>query len=182
MEFKDIGSRSRMIFHAPSRGLIGFRYEVLSATRGNATVNSTFSHYDTINLSDFIGLKKGKLVSMETGKTTGYALTMVEERGSLFVGVGEDVYEGMVIGESSRSGELDVNPCRAKKLSNVRTTGAEEKVVLSPPKKMTVEEVIAYMDEDEVLEVTPKAIRLRKRQLDTDIRARMARSTRNSAK
>lgn len=182
MEFKDIGSRSRMIFHAPSRGLIGFRYEVLSATRGNATVNSTFSHYDTVNLSDFTGLKKGKLVSMETGKTTGYALTMVEERGSLFVGVGEDVYEGMVIGESSRSGELDVNPCRAKKLSNVRTTGAEEKVVLSPPKKMTVEEVIAYMDEDEVLEVTPKAIRLRKRQLDTDMRARMARSTRNSAK
>ena len=182
MEFKDIGNRSRLIFHAPSRGLIGFRYEVLSATRGNATVNSTFSHYDTVNASEFLGLKKGKLVSMETGKTTGYALTMVEERGSLFVGVGEEVYEGMVIGESSRSGELDVNPCRAKKLSNVRTTGAEEKVVLSPPKKMTVEEVIAYMDEDEVLEVTPRSIRLRKRVLNCDVRARLTRSTKSALK
>ena len=182
MEFKEIGNRSRMIFHAPSRGLIGFRYEVLSATRGNATVNSTFSHYDTVNVSDFLGLKKSKLVSTETGKTTGYALMMVEERGILFVGVGEDVYEGMVIGESSRTGELDVNPCRQKKLNNIRTTGAEEKVLLSPAKRMTVEEVIAYMDEDEVLEVTPVAIRLRKRVLNSDIRAKMSKSARAQAK
>lgn len=85
-EFKDIGNRSRMIFHAPSRGLIGFRYEVLSSTRGNATVNSTFSHYGEVKMNEFSGLKKGKLVSMETGKTTGYALTLVEARGTLFVG------------------------------------------------------------------------------------------------
>jgi GTP-binding protein len=85
-EFKDIGNRSRMIFHAPSRGLIGFRYEVLSSTRGNATVNSTFSHYGEVKMNEFTGLKKGKLVSMETGKTTGYALTLVEARGTLFVG------------------------------------------------------------------------------------------------
>ena len=151
---------------------MGFRHEVISATRGSATVNSTFSHYDQVNLTEFSGLKKGKLVSMETGKTTGYSLTAVEERGVLFVGVGEEVYEGMVIGESARSGELDVNPVKPKKLSNMRTTGAEEKVTLSPAKRMTVEEVIAYMDDDEVMEVTPLNIRLRKRILDAGARAR----------
>jgi len=171
-EFKDIGNRSRLIFHAPSRGLMGFRHEVMSATRGNATVNSTFSHYDAVKASEFSGLKKGKLVSMETGKTTGYALMAVEERGHLFVGVGEEVYEGMVLGENAKSGELDVNPCKAKRLTNMRSTGAEEKVALSPPKKMTVEEVISYMDEDEVIEVTPKNIRLRKRILESGARAR----------
>ena len=99
-------------------------------------------------------------------------MTAVEERGTLFVGINEAVYEGMVIGESARSGELDVNPCKAKKLTNMRSTGAEEKVALSPPKRMTVEEVIAYMDDDEVMEVTPKNIRLRKRILDSGARAR----------
>ncbi len=172
MEFKDIGARTRLVFHAPSRGLMGFRHEVMGATRGSATVNSIFSHYDVVNAQDFGGLKSGKLCSMETGTTTGYALNMVEERGTLFVGAGEEVYEGMVVGESSRGGELDVNPCRAKKLSNVRSTGAEEKVSLSPPRKMTVESIISYMDEDEVLEVTPKSIRLRKKILDSGARAR----------
>ena len=113
---------------------------------------------------------------METGRTTGYALTAVEERGHLFVGVNEEVYEGMVIGECARSGEMDVNPCKAKKLTNIRSTGAEEKVSLSPPKRMTVEEVISYMDEDEVLEVTPKHIRLRKRIMESGARARYNKS------
>lgn len=176
IDIKDIGNRSRLIFHAPSRGLMGFRYEIINATRGNATVNSSFSHYDTVNLTEFSSLKKGKLVSMETGKTTGYALSMVEERGHLFVGVNEEVYEGMVIGECARSGEMDVNPCKAKKLTNMRTTGAEEKVSLSPPKRMTVEEVISYMDEDEVIEVTPKSIRLRKRIMEAGARARYNKS------
>lgn len=172
IEFKDIGNRSRLVFQAPSRGLMGFRHEIISATRGNATVNSIFSHYGEVNTSEFAGLRKGKLVSMETGKTSGYSLMSVEERGSLFVGVGEEVYEGMVIGENSKTGDLDVNPIKTKKLTNMRSTGAEEKVLLSPPKKMTVEEVISYMDEDEVLEVTPKSIRLRKRILESGARAR----------
>ena len=176
MEFKDIGARTRMVFHAPSRGLMGFRHEVMGSTRGSATVNSMFSHYDVVNAQDFGGLKNGKLCSMETGITTGYALNMVEERGTLFVGVGEEVYEGMVVGESARGGELDINPCRQKKLSNVRSTGAEEKVSLSPPKKMTVESIISYMDEDEVIEVTPLSIRLRKKILDSGARARYNKS------
>jgi GTP-binding protein len=100
----------------------------------------------------------------------------VQERGGLFVGVGEEVYEGMVLGENSKTGDLDVNPCRAKKLTNMRSTGAEEKVMLTPPKRMTVEESISYMDEDEVLEVTPKSIRLRKRILDSGARARWSRA------
>jgi len=117
---------------------------------------------------------------METGKTTGYALTAVEERGHLFVGINEEVYEGMVVGECARSGEMDVNPCKAKKLINMRSTGAEEKVSLSPPRRMTVEEVISYMDEDEVLEVTPKNIRLRKRIMESGARARYNKSVKPS--
>jgi GTP-binding protein len=101
----------------------------------------------------------------------------VEERGQLFLGVGEEVYEGMVLGENARTGEMDVNPCKAKKLTNMRTSGAEEKVSLTPPKRMNVEEMIAYMDEDEVLEVTPKTIRLRKRILDSNARARYVKSS-----
>lgn len=176
LEFKDIGNRTRLVFHAPSRGLMGFRHEVTNSTRGNATVNSTFSHYDTVNIKDFNGLKKGKLVSMETGVSTGYALMMVAERGQMFIGVGEKCYEGMVVGENNRGGEMDVNPCRQKKLSNVRTTGAEEKVSLPPPRRMTVEEMIAYMNDDEVIEVTPKSVRLRKRILDSGERLRFNKS------
>lgn len=177
IEFKDIGNRARLTFHTPSRGLMGFRHEIMSATRGNATVNSAFSHYAHVNKQDFAGLQKGKLVSTETGKTTGYALTMVEERGSLFVGVGEDVYTGMVVGECAKvSSELDVNPVRMKKLTNIRTTGAEEKVNLSPPRRMNTEEIIAYMDEDEVLEVTPARLSLRKKILDPNARARYNKS------
>ncbi len=161
-----------MTFHCPSRGLMGFRHEIMGATRGNATVNSTFSHYDIVNKSDFSGLQKHKLVSMETGKTTGYALNMCEERGSLFVGVSEDVYTGMIVGECSRSSEMDVNPVRQKKLTNMRTTGAEEKVNLTPPRRMNTEEMISYMDEDEVLEITPTAVRLRKKIMDPGLRAR----------
>ncbi len=176
IEFRDIGSRTRMTFHTPSRGLMGFRHEIMGLTRGNATVNSTFSHYDVVKKSDFAGLLKHKLVSMDTGKTTGYALNMVEERGALFVSPGEDVYTGMIVGEANRSTEMDVNPCRMKKLSNMRTTGAEEKVTLSPPRKMNTEEMISYMDEDEVLEITPTAVRLRKKILDPGARARANKS------
>lgn len=182
LEFKDIGNRSRLIFHTPSRGMMGFRYEIVTATRGNATVNSTFSHYDHVNKGDFMGLKKGKLVSMETGKTTGYSLMAVEERGSLYVAPGEDVYEGMVIGENSKVGDLDVNPCKAKKLTNVRSTGAEEKVQLTPPKRMSIEQVMANVDEDEVIEITPKNIRLRKRILDSGARARWNKQNKQQSK
>lgn len=175
-EYKEVGARTRLVFTVPSRGLMGFRHEIISATRGSATVNSTFAHYGPVNAGDFGGLQSGKVVSTEGGKTTGYALNMVEERGTLFVGVGEEVYAGMVIGESNRGGEVEVNPCRQKKLSNVRSTGAEEKVSLSPPRKLSVEALISYMDGDEVLEVTPGGVRLRKRILDSGARARASKN------
>lgn len=175
-EMKDFGGKLRIIFTAPSRGLLGFRHEAVNATRGTATVNSIFSHYDTVKKSDFFGLKRGKLVSMAFGKSNGYALDMIQERGSLFIGVGEDVYEGMVIGENAKSAEMDVNPCKTKKLTNIRTVLADEKQYLSTPRRMTVEEVIAYMDEDEVLEVTPGSVRLRKRILNESERGRYNKS------
>jgi GTP-binding protein len=177
VEFKTIGTRARLIFQVPSRGMMGFRHTVMNLTRGDAVVNSTFSHYDKVNPRDFGGLKKGKLVSMEAGKATGYSLMPLEERGQLFISVGDEVYEGMVVGENAKQGELEVNPTKLKKLSNMRSTGAEEKVMLTPPRKMSVEEAIAYMDEDEVLEITPKVIRLRKRILDSTNRQKYNKAT-----
>lgn len=182
ISFKDIGNRARMTYEVPSRGLVGFRHEITNATRGNVTVNSSFLRYEKLNLSSLYGLKKGKLVATCSGKTTGYALGMIEERGQLIVGPGEEVYEGMVVGENARREEMDVNPCKQKKLSNVRSTVAEEYVRLTPPKRMTVEEMISYMDDDELLEVTPKSIRLRKRVLDGGERARNQKSMKGSKK
>lgn len=181
-EFRDISNRCRMIFEVPSRGMMGFRHEVLTLTRGNATVNSIFSHYDEVSRSDFYGLRKGKLVSMDSGKATGYALMGIAERGTLFVDVGEDVYEGMIVGENAKQGDMDVNPCRLKKLSNVRSSGAEEKVTLPPPKRMSIEQCMAYMNEDEVLELTPKSIRLRKKILDAGARARFNKASKPAGK
>lgn len=173
IEFKDIGERARMIFHVPSRGFMGFRHELTNATRGNVTINSIFSHYAEVPNTNFLALKKGKLVCMAGGKTTYYALEMTQERGQLFIGPGEDVYEGMVIGENSRPNELEVNPCRTKRLTNVRSTEKEEVVKLVPPKRMGVEDMISYMDDDEVLEITPNNVRLRKRNLNSQERAKL---------
>ena len=171
-EMKEINDKLRIIFKAPSRGLLGFRHEAMNATRGSATVNGNFSHYDKFKPSDFTRLKRGKLVSMSTGKSNAYGLDLIQERGQLFIGSGEYVYEGMVIGECAKDAELDVNPCRSKKMTNMRTTLADEKLALTTPRRMTVEELIAYMDIDEVLEVTPKSVRLRKQILDSGERAR----------
>ena len=175
-EIREIQDKLRIIFKAPSRGLLGFRHEALNATRGTATINSTFSHYEKVKPINLSGLKKGKLVSMATGASNAYALGMIQERGQLFIGPGEKVYEGLVIGECAKDNELDVNPCKQKKLTNIRTTLADEKVYLTTPKKMTVEELISYMDIDEVLEVTPTGIRLRKLILDSGERVRYNKS------
>ena len=182
IEFKDIGDKARMVYQAPSRGLLGFRHELVSVTRGNVTINSIFSHYDEVPKLNMYGLMKSKIVSAATGKTTAYALNMTEERGQLFVGPGEQVYEGMVIGEASKQGELEANTTKTKKLTNVRASGTDEGIRLTPPKKMTVEEIIAYMDEDEVIEVTPESVRLRKRILNSGERAKYLKSMKQKAK
>lgn len=181
-EFKDIGDKARMVYQAPSKGLLGFRYELVNATRGNVTINSIFSHYGEVPKLNMYGLMKSKIVSTAAGKTTAYALNMTEERGQLFVGVGEQVYEGMVIGEAAKQGELEANTTKTKKLTNVRSSGMDEGIRLTPAKKMTVEEIIAYMDEDEVIEVTPLNVRLRKRILHSGERAKYLKSMKQSSK
>lgn len=165
--------KSRLIFNVPSRGMLGLAPEARNDTHGSAIVNSTFSHM-TEWCGLIGGLSPGKLVATDKGKATAYALFALQERGKLFVEPGQEVYSGMVVGENSRSGDLEVNPCKAKKVTNVRSTGAEEKLTCSPPHRLTVEEMIAYMGEDEMIEVTPKSIRLRKSSLDQNARARLA--------
>ena len=168
--------KSRLVFEVPSRGLLGFGPEIATATRGTAVVNHCF-----IENREYVGLlgdglEKGKLVSSEDGKSTLYALSSIAERGTLFITPGETVYAGMVIGESSRTGDLEVNPVRAKATSNVRTVSKDEKLSTAPAKKMSVEEMIGYMSDDEIIEVTPLSVRLRKAELDSGERARAART------
>jgi GTP-binding protein len=162
--------RQRLVFEAPSRGLIGFRSLFSTLTRGQGIMHHAFSRW-----SEYRGqmdrTRKAALVSVTMGKATLHALGALEARGTLFIEPGADVYEGMVVGESSRSGaDLEVNPVREKKLTNVRNTGSEEKVQLTPPRLMTLEEAIGYVGSDELIEVTPSAVRLRKRTLQSGLR------------
>eukprot|EP00968_Pinguiococcus_pyrenoidosus_P011986 scaffold1014_cov260-Pinguiococcus_pyrenoidosus.AAC.11 len=182
VEMKDSGSgKSRLVFHVPSRGLLGFGPEIKSETHGSAIVNSIFlemqPHIGTLGS----GLKKGKLISMATGTTTGYALMPLEARGTMFVGSGVDVYEGMIVGESAKAGDVEVNPCKAKQTTNMRASKADEKIVTQPPRIMSLEDYIVYMDEDEMLEVTPSKIRLRKKFLDSNERKRMEKKGKNKS-
>ena len=175
MEMNETDGKVRMKFEMPTRALLGFGPEALTMTRGSAVVNHTF-----VEMRDHAGplgegLEKGKLVCSEAGKATGYALNMIGERGSLFVEPGDEVYPGMVVGENSRAGDLDVNAVRAKGLTNVRTVLKEEKANIAVAEKKSVEEIIAYMGDDEVIEVTPLSVRLRKRVLDAGERSRIAR-------
>ena len=158
--------KTRLIFEIPSRGLLGFSSEVATATRGSAIVNHVFIEDRQYAGALGSGMERGKLISSERGKATMYALSSLVARGTLFIGAGDIVYPGMVIGESAKVGDLEVNPVRAKALTNMRTVNKDEKVFLPPPKKMTVEELIGYMSPDEMIEVTPKGVRLRKAQLD----------------
>jgi GTP-binding protein len=158
--------KTRLIFEIPSRGLLGFNSEVATATRGSAIVNHVYIEDRLYAGALGSGGARGKLISSEAGKATTYALSSLIARGTLFVGAGDIVYPGMVIGESAKVGDLEVNPVRAKALTNMRTVNKDEKVFLPPPKKMTVEELIGYMSPDEMIEVTPKGVRLRKAQLD----------------
>jgi GTP-binding protein len=168
--------KSRLVFEAPSRGLIGFGGEIATATRGSAVYHHCFLEDREYAGNLGIGLVKGKLVSNDTGKATSYALASLVERGTLFIEPGEMVYPGMVIGESNRDGDMEVNPVRAKAVNNMRTVNKDEKVVLPPPKRRNVEELIGYMNEDEIIEVTPKSVRLRKAELDAGARQRAAKA------
>ena len=169
--------KSQLTFEMPSRGMLGgFRSELATATRGSAVVNHIFIGDRERATSAGAVDQKGKLVSNESGKASAYALSSLEARGVLFVAPGDNVYPGMVIGENAKAGDMEVNPVRAKEKTNMRTQAKDEKTQLSPPKRMTVEELIAYMSPDEIIEVTPQSVRLRKQLLESGARERAART------
>ena len=175
-EMKPAGvGKTRIVAHVPSRGLIGYHGEFLTDTRGTGVLNRIF-HSWAPHKGPIQGRRVGVLVSMEAGTSVAYALWNLEERGRLFIGPQEAIYEGMIIGEHSRDNDLEVNPLKGKKLTNVRASGTDEAVRLTPHIKMSLEEAIAYIDDDELVEVTPKIVRMRKRYLDPHERKRQARS------
>jgi GTP-binding protein len=161
--------RVRLEFEVPSRGLLGFRGQFLTDTRGSGIANFTFHGYQPYKGD--IGMRiKGALVSMEAGPTTAYALDTLQERGTLFVKPGEKVYEGMIVGENSRSEDMAVNPCRQKKLTNMRASGTDDVARLEPPRSMNLETCMEWIIQDELIEVTPLSIRLRKKVLRASMR------------
>ena len=179
------GGKTRITFSAPSRGLIGYHGEFLSDTRGTGIMNRLFEKYGP-HKGKIEGRKNGVLISNGAGEANAYALGPLEERGVLMVGVGEVLYEGMIIGENAKPDDLEVNPMKSKALTNFRASGKDDAVRLTPPWKLTLEQAIAYIDDDELVEVTPKTIRLRKRWLDANDRKRESRKkeaalTRNKA-
>ena len=174
-EMRQQGGKTRIIAHVPARGLIGYQGEFLTDTRGTGVMNRVF-HAWAPHKGPIPGRRAGVLISMENGQSVAYALFNLEERGRLFIGPQEEVYEGMIIGEHSRENDLEVNPLKGKKLTNVRASGKDDAVTLTPPARMSLEEAIAYIDDDELVEVTPGAIRLRKRFLDPHERKRQARA------
>jgi GTP-binding protein len=177
VEMKPAGAgKTRIIAHVPSRGLIGYHGQFMTDTRGTGVLNRVFHgwapHKGTIE-----GRRVGVLISMENGSSVPYALWNLEERGHLFIGAQEAVYEGMIIGEHSRENDLDVNPLKGKKLTNVRASGNDEAVRLTTPVRLSLEQAIAYIDDDELVEVTPKVVRMRKRWLDPNERKRNAKAS-----
>jgi GTP-binding protein len=170
------GGKTRITFSAPSRGLIGYHSEFLSDTRGTGIMNRLFERYGPYK-GPIEGRKNGVLISNATGDAVTYALGSLEERGVLMIDPGEQVYEGMIVGENAKPEDLDVNPLRSKQLTNFRASGGKDDAIrLTPPRRLTLEQAVAYIDDDELVEVTPKSIRLRKRYLDPHERKRANRA------
>ena len=174
-DMRQQGGKTRIIAHVPSRGLIGYHGEFLTDTRGTGVLNRVFHDWAPFK-GQIPGRRAGVLISMEDGVSVAYALWNLEDRGRMFIGAQEQVYQGMIIGEHSRDNDLEVNPLKGKKLTNVRASGSDEAVRLTPPINFSLEEAIAYIDTDELVEVTPNVIRLRKRFLDPHERKRQSRA------
>ncbi len=170
----DPNGRTRLEYHIPARGLIGFQSDFMTMTRGTGLMSHVFDDYGPIK-ADLPGRHNGVLISQENGEAVAYALWNLEERGRMFVSPGDKLYEGMIIGIHSRDNDLVVNPIKGKKLTNVRASGTDEAVRLTPPIKLTLESAVEFIDDDELVEITPKTIRLRKRYLTENERKRQAR-------
>jgi len=172
IEMKEAGvGRTRLIYHIPSRCLIGYQSEFLSETRGTGIMNRLFHKYDVYR-GEVITRPNGVLISNEAGDTTAYSLYALQDRGTLFVGNAEKVYEGMIVGRNGKDNDLVVNVVRAKQLTNIRSAGADEALTLIPPRRMTLEQMISYIEGDEYVEVTPKSLRMRKKFLRENERKR----------
>lgn len=173
MDMQDTGQgMTRMVYVVPTRGLLGFRYQFLTSTRGAGIMHTIFNGYDEMS-GAMASRPRGSLVAWEAGTTTAYSLKSAEDRGQLFVGPGVEVYEGMVIGENSRGTDLSVNVCKKKHLTNMRASGGDMEIRLTPPRQMSLDEAIEYLSDDELLEVTPETYRIRKRILNTDERGKL---------
>jgi len=168
--------RVRLDFLIPARGLIGFRTEFLTATSGTGIMYHVFEHYAPVKPGEIGQRINGVLISNGDGKSLAYALFNLQERGRLFIGPGEEVYEGMIVGIHSRDNDLVVNPMKAKHLTNIRAAGSDENILLSPPIRMSLEQALEFIDDDELVEITPKVIRLRKQFLKEHDRKRLART------
>ena len=163
-QLSHMGSRgdfTHAVFSIPARGLIGLRTRVLNATQGTAIMHHRFESWQPLE-GDVSGRANGVLISMVKGKAVAFSLDSLQQRSELFVAPGDDVYEGMIVGENARSDDMTVNPTKEKKLTNIRAAGSDRNILLKPPRKMSLEESLEYIEEDELVEVTPEAIRLRK--------------------
>ena len=169
------GGKTRLVFHVPSRGLIGYQSEFLTDTKGSGVLNRIFHEYGPYK-GEMVASKPGALVSTETGEAVAYALFNIQDRGILFVKPQDKVYTGMIVGENAKQGDLEINVLKGKQLTNVRASGTDEAIRLSPPRQLTLEEMITYIGDDELVEVTPESVRLRKRLLDPNERKRAARA------
>ena len=167
------GGKVRLIFHAPTRGLIGYHSEFLTDTHGTGVMNRSFYEYEPYK-GEIEGRRNGVLISSENGTAIAYSLWKLEDRGPMFIDPNVPVYVGMIIGEHTKPNDLEINPCRSKQLTNIRAAGKDEAISLTPPRRISLEEGLSYIQDDELLEVTPKTIRLRKRILDPIQRKRAA--------
>jgi GTP-binding protein len=169
------GGRLRLVFHAPTRGLIGYQGELLTDTRGTAIMNRLFHAYEPYK-GDIVGRRNGVLIANEAGEAVAYAMWKLEDRGPMMIEPGCKVYRGMIVGEHTRDNDLEINVLKGKQLTNIRAAGKDEAVRLTPPIRMTLEKALAYIEDDELVEVTPKSVRLRKLLLDPNDRKRSERS------
>ena len=177
IEMKPCGKgKTRLVFHVPSRGLLGYQSEFLSDTKGNGVMNKLFYGYEPYK-GDLVKNRKGVMISTDTGACVPYALFFTQDRGRMFVGPHDKVYGGMIVGEHVRDNDLVVNVLKTKKLTNVRAAGSDENIILTPPTRMSLEQMITYINDDELVEVTPKSLRLRKKILDPLERKRANRSS-----
>ena len=172
------GGYTRLEFRIPSRGLIGYRNDFMTDTKGNGIINTIFDGYDEY-CGDIQYRKTGSLIAFETGESVTYGLFSAQDRGTLFIGPGEKVYSGMVIGMSSKPEDIELNVCKKKHLTNTRSSSADEALTLVPPKVLSLEQALEFIDTDELLEITPESIRIRKRILDPTLRKRASFNAKN---